>query len=154
MAAVADALELLGLYMPFTFNQLRKQYYRCALRAHPDKGGDERMMQKIVAAKDLLANFVENPSSTAMDYRAEYYADPSPCPSATDKEEAIMHGYEFLQEFRDTPKDSPHRRSAMNLWHCIHNASHNPMLKDLLLFGAQCVWMLADNLSGDPSTQS
>ena len=28
------------------------------------------------------------------------------------------------------------------------------MLNDLLLFGAQCVWMLADNLSEDPSIQS
>ena len=156
MTALEDALALLGLHLPFTSDQLQKQYYRKARIFHPDKGGDHTMMQKIVAAKDLLGNYVQNPPTTFTDYWPDYYA-PSPCPSACDKMEAIMHGNEFLQALRDTPKSSAHRCSAMQLWHCIKNVSRNPMLNDLLLFGAQCVWMLADNLdkmAGHPSSQS
>ena len=66
-----------------------------------------------------------------------------------------MHGKEFLEALESTPKSSQHRGPAMQLWHSIHHASNNLLLNNLLQFGAQCVWMLADyGNPGDPSTQS
>ena len=65
-----------------------------------------------------------------------------------------MSSNEFLQALRYYPKSSSEYNAARQLWHCIHRASHNPMLNNLLRFGHQCVQMLADNLSGDPSTPS
>ena len=156
MTALEDALALLGLHLPFTSSQLRKQYHRYAVIFHPDKGGDVQKMQRIVAAKEFLERFAENAPMTFgdTDQWQECYP-PSPRPSFFDIQEAIMHGKEFLEALESTPKSSQHRGPAMQLWHCIHNASNNPLLNDLLLFGAQCVWMLADyGNPGDPSTQS
>ena len=39
MTALEDALALLGLQLPFTSSQLRKQYHRSAKIFHPDKEG-------------------------------------------------------------------------------------------------------------------
>ena len=160
MTALEDALALLGLQLPFTSSQLRKQYHRYAKIFHPDKeGGDVKKMQRIVAANEFLQMFAENDPMTVgdTDQWQDYYP-PSPGPSATDILEAIMHGKEFLEALHRTPKSSQHRGPAMQLWHSIHQASNNLLLKDLLQFGAQSVWMLADYLSGphvgDPSTQS
>ena len=118
MTAVSDAMTLLGLHDGFTSQQLRKQYYRCALRSHPDKGGDVIEMQKIAAANDLLEAFFssEAPPTTFTEPPAEH---PTPCPNATVMEDAISDSSEFLRALRDTPKSSRHRASAMQLWHCI-----------------------------------
>ena len=148
--AVHQALALLGLHVPFTQNQLRKQFHRHALSCHPDKGGDNREMQRLVGARDLLQEFAE-----VLEKTPEVPLEPpTPAPSDTIINEAIAHGSEFLRALRETPKRSYHRSSAMQLWRCIHDAARSPIMGELLLFGAQCVAMLADNLPGDPSTQT
>ena len=138
MSEVTKALALLGLHIPFTSDQIRKQYYRCALAYHPDKGGDTREMQMLAAARDLLEDLVSREPP------------PTPGPSAKERADAIMHGSEFLRALRETSTTSRHRSSAMQLWRCIHDAAHSPIMSELLLFGAQCVEMLARNVS-DPS---
>ena len=86
MTALEDALALLGLQLPFTSSQLRKQYHRYAKIFHPDKeGGDVKKMQRIVAANEFLERFAENAPMTFgdTDQWQDYYP-PSPGPSATD----------------------------------------------------------------------
>ena len=35
---------------------IKRQYYKLALKYHPDKGGDQAKFQEINSAKDLLEN--------------------------------------------------------------------------------------------------
>ena len=127
MTALEDALALLGLHKPFTADQLQKSYYRNALQHHPDKGGDEEHFKRIIAAKDLLKNHVHDPV-TVTDQRDFQFYPPSPPPTFFEVEEAIKHSNEFLQALRKYPKSSSEYQAAQQLWHCIHRASHNPML--------------------------
>ena len=113
MIAFDDALALLGLHMPFTADQLRKQYYRCEkMRDAENDAEDARMMQKISAAKDLLENHVQNTPITFTDYWLDYFP-PSPPPSFFDVQEAIMHSNAFLQALRIYPKSSSEHCAAM-----------------------------------------
>lgn len=49
-----QALAVLGLPPNATSQQIKRRYRVLAKRYHPDRGGDQREMQRIVAAYQLL----------------------------------------------------------------------------------------------------
>ena len=49
-----QALAVLGLPPSATPQQIKRRYRALAKRYHPDRGGDQREMQRIVAAYQLL----------------------------------------------------------------------------------------------------
>ncbi len=49
-----QALAILGLPPNATPQQIKRRYRALAKRYHPDRGGDQRQMQKIIAAYELL----------------------------------------------------------------------------------------------------
>jgi hypothetical protein len=50
-----EALALLILGDPHTPAEARTAYRKAALRAHPDRGGDEALMKRVNAAYELLS---------------------------------------------------------------------------------------------------
>lgn len=55
-----QALAVLGLPPHATPQQIKKRYRNLAKRYHPDRGGDPRQMQRIIAAYELLAKEQHN----------------------------------------------------------------------------------------------
>jgi curved DNA-binding protein CbpA len=49
-----QALSVLGLPPNATPQQIKRRYRTLAKRYHPDRGGDQRQMQRIIAAYELL----------------------------------------------------------------------------------------------------
>lgn len=49
-----QALAVLGLPAHATPEQIKRRYRQLAKRYHPDRGGDPREMQRIIAAYELL----------------------------------------------------------------------------------------------------
>jgi DnaJ-domain-containing protein 1 len=49
-----QALAVLGLPATATPQQIKRRYRSLAKRYHPDRGGDQRQMQRIIAAYELL----------------------------------------------------------------------------------------------------
>jgi DnaJ-domain-containing protein 1 len=49
-----QALGVLGLPPTATPKQIKRRYRSLAKRYHPDRGGDERQMQRIIAAYEFL----------------------------------------------------------------------------------------------------
>lgn len=49
-----QALSVLGLPPNATPQQIKRRYRALAKRHHPDRGGDQRQMQRIIAAYELL----------------------------------------------------------------------------------------------------
>ena len=49
-----QALAVLGLPSNATPAQIKRRYRALAKRHHPDRGGDQRQMQRIIAAYELL----------------------------------------------------------------------------------------------------
>jgi DnaJ-domain-containing protein 1 len=49
-----QALSVLGLPPTATQQQIKRRYRSLAKRYHPDRGGDQRQMQRIIAAYELL----------------------------------------------------------------------------------------------------
>ncbi|HLI88891.1 MAG TPA: J domain-containing protein [Ktedonobacteraceae bacterium] len=49
-----QALSVLGLPSNATAQQIKRRYRLLAKRYHPDRGGDQRQMQRIIAAYELL----------------------------------------------------------------------------------------------------
>ncbi|HEY4387297.1 MAG TPA: J domain-containing protein [Ktedonobacteraceae bacterium] len=49
-----QALAVLGLPPTATPQQIKHRYRTLAKRYHPDRGGDQRQMQRIIAAYELL----------------------------------------------------------------------------------------------------
>lgn len=49
-----QALAVLGLPPNATTQQIKRRYRALAKRYHPDRGGDPRQMQRIIAAYELL----------------------------------------------------------------------------------------------------
>jgi DnaJ-domain-containing protein 1 len=49
-----QALTVLGLPPNATRQQIKRRYRALAKRYHPDRGGDQRQMQRIIAAYELL----------------------------------------------------------------------------------------------------
>ena len=49
-----QALTVLGLPSNATPEQIKRRYRALAKRYHPDRGGDQRQMQRIIAAYELL----------------------------------------------------------------------------------------------------
>ena len=49
-----QALSVLGLPPTATPQQIKRRYRALAKRYHPDRGGDQRQMQRIIAAYELL----------------------------------------------------------------------------------------------------
>jgi DnaJ-domain-containing protein 1 len=49
-----QALAVLGLPPTATPQQIKRRYRSLAKQYHPDRGGDQRQMQKIIAAYELL----------------------------------------------------------------------------------------------------
>lgn len=49
-----QALTVLGLPPDATRQQIKRRYRELAKQHHPDRGGDEREMQRIIAAYHLL----------------------------------------------------------------------------------------------------
>lgn len=49
-----QALNILGLPPTATPQQIKRRYRALAKRYHPDRGGDPRQMQRIIAAYELL----------------------------------------------------------------------------------------------------
>lgn len=50
-----QALRVLGLPSNATPQQIKRRYRTLAKRYHPDRGGDQREMQRIIAAYELLS---------------------------------------------------------------------------------------------------
>ncbi len=50
-----QALRVLGLPSNATPEQIKRRYRTLAKRNHPDRGGDQREMQRIIAAYELLS---------------------------------------------------------------------------------------------------
>lgn len=49
-----QALSVLGLPTNATQQQIKRRYRQLAKRYHPDRGGDPRQMQRIIAAYEFL----------------------------------------------------------------------------------------------------
>jgi DnaJ-domain-containing protein 1 len=49
-----QALAVLGLPPNATRQQIKRRYRALAKRYHPDRGGDQRQMQRIIAAYEFL----------------------------------------------------------------------------------------------------
>ncbi len=49
-----QALAVLGLPANATHDQIKRRYRALAKRYHPDRGGDQRQMQRIIAAYEFL----------------------------------------------------------------------------------------------------
>ena len=49
-----QALTVLGLPPNATRQQIKRRYRALAKRYHPDRGGDQQQMQRIIAAYELL----------------------------------------------------------------------------------------------------
>src|SRR6266567_9494991 len=49
-----QALAVLGLPLNATPQQIKRRYRTLAKRHHPDRGGDQRQMQRIIAAYEFL----------------------------------------------------------------------------------------------------
>ncbi len=49
-----QALRVLGLPSNATPEQIKRRYRSLAKRYHPDRGGDQRQMQRIIAAYEYL----------------------------------------------------------------------------------------------------
>ena len=49
-----QALNLLGLPPNATRQQIKRRYRALAKKHHPDRGGDQREMKRIIAAYELL----------------------------------------------------------------------------------------------------
>jgi curved DNA-binding protein CbpA len=49
-----QALALMGLPSTATRQQIKRRYRELAKKYHPDRGGDSREMQRLVAAYQLL----------------------------------------------------------------------------------------------------
>lgn len=49
-----QALSVLGLPPNATPDQIKRRYRALAKRYHPDRGGDQRQMQRIIAAYEFL----------------------------------------------------------------------------------------------------
>jgi DnaJ-domain-containing protein 1 len=49
-----QALRVLGLPPNATPEQIKRRYRTLAKRYHPDRGGDQRQMQRIIAAYEFL----------------------------------------------------------------------------------------------------
>ena len=49
-----QALRVLGLPSNATQEQIKRRYRTLAKRHHPDRGGDQRQMQRIIAAYEFL----------------------------------------------------------------------------------------------------
>ncbi len=49
-----QALAVLGLPPNATPDQIKRRYRALAKRYHPDRGGDQKQMQRIIAAYELL----------------------------------------------------------------------------------------------------
>jgi DnaJ-domain-containing protein 1 len=49
-----QALAVLGLPSNATPQQIKRRYRSLAKRYHPDRGGDQRQMQRIIAAYEFL----------------------------------------------------------------------------------------------------
>jgi len=49
-----QALTVLGLPPTATAQQIKRRYRALAKRYHPDRGGDPRQMQRIIAAYEVL----------------------------------------------------------------------------------------------------
>ena len=54
MLARQQALNVLGLPPNATRQQIKRRYRTLAKRYHPDRGGDQQQMQRIIAAYELL----------------------------------------------------------------------------------------------------
>ena len=50
-----QALRVLGLPPTASPDQIKRRYRALAKRYHPDRGGDQRQMQRIIAAYECLA---------------------------------------------------------------------------------------------------
>lgn len=50
-----QALRVLGLPANATPEQIKRRYRTLAKRHHPDRGGDQRQMQRIIAAYEFLS---------------------------------------------------------------------------------------------------
>jgi DnaJ-domain-containing protein 1 len=54
IVARQQALTILGLPPNATQQQIKQRYRKLAKQYHPDRGGDQRQMQRIIAAYELL----------------------------------------------------------------------------------------------------
>ena len=54
MLARQQALNVLGLPSNATRQQIKRRYRALAKQYHPDRGGDQQQMQRIIAAYELL----------------------------------------------------------------------------------------------------
>jgi len=56
---IEDALDILGLPKFITKEDVKNQYYFLAKKHHPDKGGEEKVMEQINVAYHLLIQYIE-----------------------------------------------------------------------------------------------
>jgi DnaJ-class molecular chaperone len=59
MEEIHRALDILGLPVLITKNDIKKRYFQLAKRHHPDKGGDSQKMEEINWAYQLLNSYID-----------------------------------------------------------------------------------------------
>ncbi len=57
---IEEALERLDLPKFITKEDIKKQYRYLARKYHPDRGGDDEMMESLNAAYSLLMKYIED----------------------------------------------------------------------------------------------
>ena len=56
MVKNTDYYDILNILPSATYEDIRKAYHKCALKHHPDKGGDPEIFKKISLAYSILSN--------------------------------------------------------------------------------------------------
>jgi curved DNA-binding protein CbpA len=64
MLARQQALNVLGLPSNATRQQIKRRYRALAKQYHPDRGGDQQQMQRIIAAYELLMKDTTQPGQS------------------------------------------------------------------------------------------
>jgi len=64
MLARQHALNVLGLPSNPTRQQIKRRYCALAKQYHPDRGGDQQQMQRIIAAYELLMKDTTQPGQS------------------------------------------------------------------------------------------
>ena len=70
--STSDALKVLKLSPNFTPDQLKTAYKQAAVANHPDRGGDLTTMQRINAARDVLAAIAGKTTNTTQHTQPRY----------------------------------------------------------------------------------
>ncbi len=162
------AMNILGLQPAFTESELRHQYHRCALRHHPDRGGDTYMMQLVVWAHEFLRFVLTTPEaqttpqaqapstynagpSTYNAGPSTYNAGPStydigppsPAPSVEASGAALIAARDFIEALGREPRGSSHRGAMRSLLSEIRRVMGDARLPQVITYSGGCLELMA-----------